>query len=172
MSVFFRYTVDMLVSNNVQWSIGKNTFTVTNGATQAANCSSLVYYNTHNSIFNLCEPSFVHCPIAIAKVLFSPSTTVRCCTPACPPCNGRIQACAPSENSLYRVGVANQSELNTSQWMQTSDFVGKGRKTDRDRELENDIPENRAPSLYKQRHMHRQSLHILTKNLTENAVKN
>ena len=145
-----------------QW--GKKHFHRRYGATQAANHPSLAYYNTHNSIFNIHEPlmgSFVRCSIATGKSAFSPLTTVHCLTPACLPCNKRIWACAPSENSLYQVGVANQSKLNTSKCMHTSNFVGEGRKTqrERERELENDIPENHARSLYKQRHTHRQSLH-------------
>ena len=72
-SVFFHYTADVLVSNNVQWSMGKKHFHHHYRATQAANCSSLAYYNTDYSIFNIYEPrrvSFVYCPIAMAKVLF------------------------------------------------------------------------------------------------------
>ena len=73
MSVFFHHMADMLVSNNIQWSIGKKHFRRRYGTTQATNHPSLAYYNTDNNIFSICEPctgSFVCHPIATAKVLF------------------------------------------------------------------------------------------------------
>ena len=51
--------------------------------------------------------------------------------------------------AVYWVGVANQSELNTSPCMQTSDFSGEEQKNT-EGELENDTPENSALSLYYQ----------------------
>ena len=62
------------------------------------------------------------------------------------------------EVAVYWVGVANQNEFNTlSLCMQTLDFAGEEQKTEG--ELENDIPENCAHSLYEQQCMHCQSLH-------------
>ena len=75
MSVSFHYKADMLMSNNVQWSMGKKHFRRRYGTTQATNRPSLAYYNIDNNIFSICEPctgSFVCCHIATAKVLFPP----------------------------------------------------------------------------------------------------
>ena len=60
--------------------------------------------------------------------------------------------------AVYRVGVANESELNTSPCTLTLDFAGK-RTKNTEGELENNIPENCACSLYEQQRTHRQNLH-------------
>ena len=64
-----------------------------------------------------------------------------------------------SRVAVYRVGVGNQSELNTSPCTLTSDFAGKKDEKHTEGELENYIPENCARSLYEHQHMHRQNLH-------------
>ena len=68
----------------------------------------------------------------------------------------------PLKVAVYWVGVANQSELNTSPCTLTLDLAGR-RTKNTEGEMENDIPENCALP---------KSTHILTRNLAENAVNN
>ena len=102
-SVFFCYTVDMLVSNNVQWLMKKKHFHYRYGATHKAICLRFTEYAVICVL--ICKTwtvSCLSCPIVMVKVFFPIyHCTVRCWTQACPPCNRRIWTCMPSENSLY-----------------------------------------------------------------------
>ena len=100
-SVFFRYMVDILVSNNVQQSLEKRHFLCRYGASHKATHPRVACIEDAVICFIICKPwtvSCLHCTIAMKKVLFFPLTTVCCWTPKCTPCNGEIRMCASSEN--------------------------------------------------------------------------
>ena len=72
-SVFFRYTADMLVSNNIQWSIRKKHFRRRYGATHKATCTRFAYTEDVVICVVICKTwmvSCLRCPIVTAKVLF------------------------------------------------------------------------------------------------------
>ena len=71
-SIIFRCTADMLVSNNVQWSIGKSTFTVAMGQLRQLTVQVL-YIITQiiaSSIYKPQTGNFVCCPIVTEEVPF------------------------------------------------------------------------------------------------------
>ena len=67
--------VDMLVSNNVQWSMGKSAFVVTIwGSTQSYLSKVRIYIEDAIICVIICKfwtASCLHCPIATVKVLFA-----------------------------------------------------------------------------------------------------
>ena len=72
-SVFFRYTANMLMSNNVPWSMGKKYFHHCYGAIHKANSLRFVYIEDAVICVIICKTwtvSCLRCPIVTVKVLF------------------------------------------------------------------------------------------------------
>ena len=79
-SVFFCYTADILVSNNIQWSIGKKHFRCPYGATHKATCTRFAYTEDVVICVVICRTwtvSCLRCPIySDGESVFSQLTRV------------------------------------------------------------------------------------------------